>query len=414
MQEQIQQNLENPKALEELYRKNKNAFKKSFNEVYTHIKDQPIANYWYERLNYPSHSINFGSNNEILMALGLCIISGLLAKIPFFFGIEPDVFYQKNIGFIVFPSLMILYAKINQIEIKRIGFLLLIPILAALFMNWVPFDINGDTVILSSTHLLLVLWFVLGFVFIGGERKNNLKRIDFLKFNGDLIVMGTVIVLAGIALTLVTVGLFSLINITLEEFFFENMAIWGLSAVPIVAAYLIHQNPDLVKNVSPIIAKIFTPLVLVMLVFFLIALIFTGQDPFNDRTSLLIFNLLLIGVMAIILFSVVTNGYGKSNFYSNLLLFTVAILTIIINGIALSAIIFRISEWGFTPNRLVILGSNVLILIHLLQVTYAIFISLKKSNEDSSVPHAIASYLPIYAIWALIVTFIFPLIFNFN
>jgi hypothetical protein len=92
----------------------------------------------------------------------------------------------------------------------------------------------------------------------------------------------------------------------------------------------------------------------------------------------------------------------------------VAILTIIINGIALSAIIFRISEWGFTPNRLVILGSNVLILIHLLQVTYAIFISLKKSNEDSSVPHAIASYLPIYAIWALIVTFIFPLIFNFN
>jgi len=49
---------------------------------------------------------------------------------------------------------------------------------------------------------------------------------------------------------------------------------------------------------------VFTPLVLTTLVIYLIAVIGTGKDPYNDRDFLLIFNLLLIGVMAIILFSI--------------------------------------------------------------------------------------------------------------
>ena len=36
---------------------------------------------------------------------------------------------------------------------------------------------------------------------------------------------------------------------------------------------------------------------------FLVAIIFTGKDPYNDRDFLLIFNGVLIGVMALILFS---------------------------------------------------------------------------------------------------------------
>ncbi|MEX2568811.1 MAG: hypothetical protein WD431_22910, partial [Cyclobacteriaceae bacterium] len=31
-------------------------------------------------------------------------------------------------------------------------------------------------------------------------------------------------------------------------------------------------------------------------------------------------------------------------------------VTIIVNGITLSAILFRISEWGITPNRAAVLG----------------------------------------------------------
>jgi hypothetical protein len=90
------------------------------------------------------------------------------------------------------------------------------------------------------------------------------------------------------------------------------------------------------------------------------------------------------------------------------------VVTIIVNGIALSAILFRISAGGFTPNRVAVLGSNLLILINLLMVTTQLFKVLLKKENVSSVGKAIAFFLPIYCLWAMIVTFIFPLIFGFK
>ncbi|GAB1374555.1 hypothetical protein MASR1M46_14410 [Bacteroidales bacterium] len=63
-------------------------------------------------------------------------------------------------------------------------------------------------------------------------------------------------------------------------------------------------------KVSPVIAKIFSPLVLIMLLVFLSAMAFSGKDPYNDREFLIIFNALLVGVMAIIFFSVAESSSG--------------------------------------------------------------------------------------------------------
>jgi hypothetical protein len=45
----------------------------------------------------------------------------------------------------------------------------------------------------------------------------------------------------------------------------------GLAAVPLVATFLTQTNPQLVSKVSPVIARIFSPIVLVMLVIYLFA-----------------------------------------------------------------------------------------------------------------------------------------------
>jgi hypothetical protein len=166
--------------------------------------------------------------------------------------------------------------------------------------------------------------------------------------------------------------------------------------------------------VSPIIAKVFTPLVFATLVVYLSAVAFTGRDPYNDREFLLIFNLLLIGVMAIILFSISESSKNKVNKIQTALLFSLSVITIIVNGIALSAILFRISSWGITPNRLAVLGSNVLILINLLIVTYRLFRTVKNHHEIERVEKSIAAYLPVYIVWTIIVTFLFPVLFGFK
>jgi len=151
-----------------------------------------------------------------------------------------------------------------------------------------------------------------------------------------------------------------------------------------------------------------------MLVIYLFAVIFTGKDPYNDREFLLIFNVLLIGVMAIILFSIAETSKNSKNKIGAIALLGLSIVTIIVNGIALSAIVFRISEWGITPNRLAILGGNVLIIINLLIVTYRQFQVMNDSSKVDKVEKSIASYLPVYIVWAILVTFLLPMLFNFE
>jgi hypothetical protein len=226
--------------------------------------------------------------------------------------------------------------------------------------------------------------------------------------------MTTIILIAGGLLTGITFGLFELIDIRIEEFYFQYIVISGVAASPIIGTYLVQTNPQLVNKVSPVIARVFTPLVLVTLVIYLLAVIYTGKDPYNDREFLLIFNLMLIGVMAIILFSIAEIPKNSDSKIGTLLLFGLSIVTVIINGIALSAIAFRISEWGITPNRIAVLGGNILILANLLIVTYRLFKTLKDRNEIENVEKSIASFLPVYIVWTILVTFVFPILFSFK
>jgi hypothetical protein len=90
-----------------------------------------------------------------------------------------------------------------------------------------------------------------------------------------------------------------------------------------------------------------------------------------------------------------------------------AIVTIIVNAIALSAILYRIGSWGFTPNRTAVLGGNVLFFVNLILITKQLFRQVRGTTLDvNSVEKSIALFMPIYAIWALVVTFLFPLIFG--
>ncbi|HET8737533.1 MAG TPA: hypothetical protein VFM69_13140, partial [Pricia sp.] len=69
-------------------------------------------------------------------------------------------------------------------------------------------------------------------------------------------------------------------------------------------------------------------------------------------------------------------------------------------------------EWGITPNRIAVLGANLLILVNLLMVTGKLLKATSKKENLDGVGNIITGYLPVYVIWAIIVTFSFPLIFG--
>lgn len=414
MKEDLSNHLNDPRQLEMLYRKDKRAFKREFSALYPELQGQPLAEFWNARLTHDSGETYWGTRQEILFVLIASLLAGLLAKLPAFFAISEDFFYPRNIGFIVFPALTAFFAWKHKLSSGKAAFIAGATVLGLIFINILPDDPKSDTLILSCLHLPLYLWILLGFTFVGGAESNDDKRLGYLKYNGDLLVITALILIAGGIMTGITIGLFSLIGFNIEEFYFEYVAVFGLAAAPIVGTYLIRSNPALVGRVSPVIAKIFSPLVLVMLVIYLGAMVYSGKDPYNDREFLIVFNGLLIGVMAIIFFSVVETARTKLIRIESWVLFLLSAVTVIVSGIALSAIIFRILEYGITPNRAAVAGGNILMLIHLLLVTVQLFrLALKKGNI-SAVGKAIAEYLPVYFVWAIVVVFIFPFVFGFE
>ena len=414
MNNNIINNLNNPSQLEKLYRENKVSFKKAFNELYPKNKDVIVLQYWNERLNYETEKKSFGSKKELLFVLVIALLAGLVANIPNITGINEERFFSKNIAFIVFPFLSFYFISSQKLALNKFLFPALAILISVCYINLLPLNIKSNSIILAQIHLPLFLWAVLGYAYLGNTYSDSQKRIDFLKFNGDLVVICAIMFLSGMLFSVITFGLFELIGLKIAPFYFQHIAIWGAAAIPIVGTYLIQSNPQLISKVSPIIAKIFAPLVFLNLFIYLCAVIYTGKYPYNDRNLLLVFNALLIGVLALILFSVAEKSKTSKTKFSLLLLFGLAILTILINSIALSAISFRILQWGVTPNRLAVLGGNILIFINLLFVSYNLFMINRGKADVEAVEISIASFLPIYGIWTGLVTFLFPLLFHFK
>ena len=193
-------NINNPKQLEKLYRDHKTAFTIAFNNIYQDLRNEPAAQAWNERLNYKDEQITWGSKNEILFIVVAAFVGGLIAKMPSFFGLEYDVYMSKNIGFVVFPILSVYFIWKQQLSMTKLVLPLILFLGSAIFINSLPYNEKSATFILSTIHLPIFLWAILGYTFIGGDLKNNHKKITFLKFNGNFIVMTGLIFISGMFL----------------------------------------------------------------------------------------------------------------------------------------------------------------------------------------------------------------------
>lgn len=201
-------------------------------------------------------------------------------------------------------------------------------------------------------------------------------------------------------------------NLDVTPLYTQYIFVWGAVAVPILAAYLIRTYPGLVSRVAPLIATLFTPVVVITLVAYFISLAVTGNNLFLDWESLLVFNVMLLGVMALIIFSVAEAVKGVRQRFGEIVLFVLSFVTLIVNLLALSAIIYRLDQFGLTPNRLAVLGSNILIFGHLTLIMLQLYRVCFQRKPLIVVEQTIVGYLPVYGVWALLVVIGWPLFFN--
>jgi hypothetical protein len=417
MKEKIKEYINNPEKLEQLYQDDRMAFESGFGEVYPEIEKYELAKYWKIRLDYNKtpEKVKKFNLQDIFVLISTCLIAGFLIKIKDIFNLEmPDfIFYQKNAAIIIFLGLTIYLIWTNRIfELKRLALILLTFLILTIYVNLLPPISDSAVIVLVYIHLPLLMWCIFGLVFIDFNLEDKTRRIDYIRYNGDLAILVAIIAIAGGILTGITIGLFGAIGINIENFYMKNVVIVGIVSAPVVATFIIKNYTTLTNKIAPVIANIFSPLVLLTAIIYLVALAISGKSPYSDREFLLIFNIMLIGVMAVIVFSISETSNTAKQKFNELILFILSIITVIIDLIALSAIFYRLGTFGVTPNRLAVLGSNILILGNLVLIIIDLYKVNFRKALITQVELTISKYLPVYAIWILFVIIGFPLIFG--
>jgi hypothetical protein len=416
--EDIASSIHNPAQLEELYRQYPYEFVDIFPEVYEENQDNTVLKVWKERLFFvsPQRKIKETLKIKLFITILLAVITGFLARIPQFFpAVEANWFYPRYPVILSLAAVSIYFLFKYPLTQKHISSIVLIST-AILFLSVgiLVFPNKSDTFVLSCLHFPLVAWSIFGFAFTGNQWKLTRKRIDFLRFNGELIIFTAIILLGGMILTGITLALFSLIDIKIEKWYMENIVVMGLVAAPIVATYIVDSVVGIRTKIASIIAKIFMPLFLITVLLYLATIVVEQKSPYSDRDFLIVFNVLLLLVLAISVFSIIEKKYQGNSKILEITNIALVLTTLIIDIVALSAILFRLTEYGITPNRIAVLGANLLIFFHLCGFVKP-YIEIARNKRDySALEKWTANYLPIYSSWSLIVALGFPVFFGFK
>ena len=136
---------------------------------------------------------------EMVVAIGLALVSAATFKIPAVFGMElfpgetesevdPNLFYFRNLGFFVFPFLAGYFVWKHNQPAKTIIRIASCFLLAVLLANIYPFQSSGSTEILTGLHVPILLWGLVGFAYMGNDWRSVSKRMDFVRFSGELFI----------------------------------------------------------------------------------------------------------------------------------------------------------------------------------------------------------------------------------
>ena len=157
---------------------------------------------------------------DLAVILVICLVAGALVLIPKFAGFDPyaSLFYAKNAGMIAFAALIAYNLTVRKKTDKRWLFVLIgIFAISAVFTNLLPSDSKDQSVVLACIHLPLMFWCVYGMVYTGFDFRDNGKRVSFIRHNGDMAILGALILLSGMLLAGLSIGLFSSIEIENRE-----------------------------------------------------------------------------------------------------------------------------------------------------------------------------------------------------
>ena len=357
---------------------------------------------------------------ETVVVLGLAIAAALAVKVPALFGHpinpndDPPLFYARNASLFAFPLLAVYFLWKRGSDVVN-GLWLVLPFAAgAVFANVFLFPKRSDTEVLTILHLPIALWMAVGFAYVRGRWFADGGRMNFVRFSGELAIYYVLIALGGFAVILFTFMMFRAIDMNPDWFVAGWLIPCGAAGAVIIGSWLVEAKQSVIENMAPVLTRLFTPLFTLLLLAFLATMAWTGS-PINVKREVLIgFDLLLALVVGLVLYAVsARDPQAPPDLFDGLQLLLV-VSALLVDAVALAAIAGRISEFGFTPNRVAALGENLILLVNLAGSAWLYTGFLRRRSHFAALEQWQVAYLPVYSAWAALVVILFPPVFGFR
>jgi hypothetical protein len=355
---------------------------------------------------------------ETLVVLSLAVSAALAIKVPALFGLRlgggDEPFYARNASLFVLPLLTVYFMWKRGSHVLS-GLWLALPFAAgAVFANVYPFRTGSDTEVLTALHLPIALWLAVGFAYVRSRWFADVGRMDFVRFSGELVIYYVLIALGGGVLTGFTMMMFRAIEMNAEWLAQGWLIPCGAMGAVIIGSWLVEAKQSVIENMAPVLTRLFTPLFTVLLLVFLATMAWTGSPINVEREVLIGFDLLLVLVVGLVLYAAsARDPQAPPDFFDGLQLLLV-VSALAVDGVALAAIATRISEFGFTPNRVAALGENLILLVNLAWSAWLYARFLRHRGSFAALERWQVAYLPVYSVWAAVVVVMFPPVFGYR
>ncbi|MFC8380450.1 permease prefix domain 1-containing protein [Nocardia sp. NPDC057272] len=367
---------------------------------------------WKQLVLVPEGSEGGAGNRELIVVLALAVGAAFTMKAGFTWLEGPAL--GLNISLLVLPFLAGYFAWKRQVS-ARVAAVLLVPVvLTALVLNLYPFEPEGATEIIAAIHAPILLWLVVGFAYAGGDWRSGRRRMDLIRFTGEWFVYLTLLALGGGVLIGLTVGAFGTLDFDIEPVIEDWVLPFGAAGAVIVAAWLVEAKQNVVENIAPVLTRVFTPLTIVMLFALLAALATTRSLTAIDRDLLILMDLILVLVLGLLLYTIsARDPLTPPGFFDRLQLVLV-VTALVVDVAMLAAMLTRIAEFGSTPNKVVALGLNVVLLVNLVWSGHLGLGFVRGRKTFAAVERWQTDYLPVYGVWAAAVIVAIPPSFDFR
>ena len=355
------------------------------------------------------------ARSDAIMAVCLAVVAAVVIKLAMtFIDLDQDGGrFARNLSLFILPILTGYFVWKRKLASSTVRWIAAAFIVAAFFANIYPFKPEGYTEILSVLHLPIALWLAVGIAYAGGRWNQVGGRMDFIRFSGELFIYYVLIALGGGVLTGFMALIFQAIGMDVEPFFESWLLPCGAAGAVLIASWLVEAKQSVIENMAPVLTRLFTPLFAALLITFLVTLLVTGRGIDVEREALIAFDLLLAVVLALMLYSVSARDPLQPPGAFDVLQVVLVVSALLANAFALWAIAARITEFGFTPNRVAALGENILLLVNLAwsAALYTRFLRGRGAFQD--LERWQTNYLPVFAGWAAVVVIIFPPLFGY-